>query len=132
MKTATELANEFPEQNPRNFEYDAAIRLNDWGVDAAAMLRSQAAEIENLKAEIETRKSYADEQTDFAIKNANERDALKADAERYRWLKQRLLCADFSYGDSSEACNALVFEMPEDMRVSADLDSSIDAMKETS
>ena len=56
-------------------------------------------------------------------------DALKADAWRYKWLKQRLLCADFSYGDPSEACNALVFEIPEDMRVSADIDSSIDAMK---
>lgn len=86
-------------------------------------------ENEALKAECETRKAYGDEQTEFAIKNANERDALKADAERYKWLKQRLLCADFSYGDPSEACNALVFEIPEDMRVSADLDSSIDAMK---
>ena len=56
-------------------------------------------------------------------------DALKADAERYKWLKQRLLCADFSYGEPSEGRNALVFEIPTDMRVSTDLDSSIDAMK---
>ncbi len=55
---------------------------------------------------------------------------LIADAERYRWLKSRLLCADFCYGDPSEAVCALVFEIPEDMQVSADLDATIDAVKE--
>lgn len=61
MKTANELAYEFPEQNLLNLEHDAVTKLNDWGIDAAAMLRSQAAEIEQLK---------------------KERDALRADAER--------------------------------------------------
>ncbi len=54
---------------------------------AATMLRQQAEQIESLKAECETRKAYGDEQTEFAIKNANERDALKADAERWKTIK---------------------------------------------
>jgi len=59
-------------------------------------------------------------------------DAAKAaprltDAERYQWLKPRLLGADFLYGDPSKACCALVFEIPGDMRVWADLDATIDA-----
>lgn len=65
MSEALQLASEFPEQNPRNFEWDAAVRLNDWGIAAAEMLKSQAAEIVSLRAE---------------------RDALKADAERLDWV----------------------------------------------
>jgi len=49
------------------------------------------------------------------------------DADRYQWLKPRLLCADFQYGDPSEACCALVFEIPGDMPVSPDLDATINA-----
>ena len=64
--------------------------FNRWAIDGAAMLLQQAEQIESLKAECETRKAYGDEQTEFAIKNANERDALKADAERYRWYVAQL------------------------------------------
>ena len=55
-----------------------------WGSDtalmrqAAAALQSQAERIRELEAEIITRASYGDEQTDFAIKLAAERDALRA------------------------------------------------------
>jgi len=49
------------------------------------------------------------------------------DADRYQWLKPRLICADFQYGDPSEACCALVFEIPGDMPVSPDLDATINA-----
>ena len=58
--------------------------LYKWSIKAAAMLRQQAEQIESLKAECETRKAYGDEQTEFAIKNANERDALKALADNPR------------------------------------------------
>ena len=55
-----------------------------WGSDtalmrqAAAALQTQAERIKELEAEIITRASYGDEQTDFAIKLAGERDALRA------------------------------------------------------
>ena len=98
------------------------ITFNRWAIDGAAMLLQQAEQIEALTKE-------RDDAYVQSLQLSAENKALKADAERYKWLKQRLLCADFSYGDPSEACNALVFEIPEDMRVSADLDSSIDAMK---
>ena len=55
-----------------------------WGSDtalmrqAAAALQTQAERIKELEAEIITRASYGDEQTDFAIKLAAERDALRA------------------------------------------------------
>ena len=46
--------------------------------DVIAALQSQAERIKELEAEIITRTSYGDEQTDFAIKLAAERDALRA------------------------------------------------------
>ena len=58
-----------------------------WGSDtalmrqAAAALQSQAERIKELEAEIITRASYGDEQTDFAIKLAAERDALRAELD---------------------------------------------------
>ena len=59
-----------------------------WGSDtalmrqAAAALQTQAERIKELEAEIITRTSYGDEQTDFAIKLAAERDALRATLEQ--------------------------------------------------
>jgi hypothetical protein len=49
---------------------------------------------------------------------------LEKDAARFEWLLPRFLCADFAYGDPSECC--LVFVIPHDMRVSADLRKTID------
>lgn len=51
-----------------------------------------------------------------------------ADAARYRWLRARLLAADFDY--MGEGIPALVFELPPRCAVSADCDATIDeAMK---
>ena len=51
-----------------------------------------------------------------------------ADAARYRWLRDRLLAADFDY--AGEGVTALVFELPPRCAVSADCDATIDeAMK---
>lgn len=47
-----------------------------------------------------------------------------ADAARYRWLKDRLLAADFDY--MGEGITALVFEMPARLIVSSDCDETID------
>lgn len=46
------------------------------------------------------------------------------DAERYRWLRDRLLAADFDY--MGEGVSALVFELPPHCAVSADCDATID------
>lgn len=48
-----------------------------------------------------------------------------SDAARYRWLRDRLLAADFDYAD--EGITALVFEFPHGCAVSADCDATIDA-----
>ena len=45
---------------------------------------------EVVLAERDALREYGDEQTDFAIKNANERDALALDAARYQFLRMRL------------------------------------------
>ena len=52
-------------------------------------------------------------------------EAAQADAERYRWLRERLIGADFDWQESG--IYALVFEMPEGVGVSADCDKTIDA-----
>lgn len=52
---------------------------------------------------------------------------LRRDAARYRWLKDRVFGADFSYGDGDESFCALVFKIPDDMQVSGDLDRTLDA-----
>ena len=50
------------------------------------------------------------------------------DAARYRWLKDRLLGADFDWNESG-IC-ALAFQMPDDFIASSDCDETIDdAMK---
>lgn len=45
------------------------------------------------------------------------------DAARYRWLRDRLLGADFDW----QGTQALVFEMPQGARVSASCDATVDA-----
>ena len=47
-----ELISSFPEQNTSNFEWNAAQILNEWGIDAAAALQSQAERISGLEKEV--------------------------------------------------------------------------------
>lgn len=47
------------------------------------------------------------------------------DAARYRWLRERLLAADFDWNGSGEC--ALVFTWPKDCAVSGNCDAMIDA-----
>jgi len=54
-----------------------------------------------------------------------ELDALRKDAERFRWLAARMLAADFDY--TGERIQALVFEMPDGFQASADCGATIDA-----
>ena len=58
--------------------HQANVRHHDIYELAANALQSQAERIKELESEINTRASYCDEQTDFAIKLAGERDALRA------------------------------------------------------
>ena len=54
-----------------------------------------------------------------------ERDALKKDAERYRWPRQRLVGASFDWYD--EGMTVLAFEMPDESSVCGDCDKCVDA-----
>ena len=64
----------------------ATLRIGEGTANARKELhdamQSQAERIKELEAEIITRTSYGDEQTDFAIKLAAERDALRATLEQ--------------------------------------------------
>lgn len=46
------------------------------------------------------------------------------DAARYRWLRERLMAADFDWQESGEC--ALVFAWPKDCAVSGNCDATID------
>ena len=104
MKTAIELADEFPEQNLANIEPDAANILNWWGIEAVAMLCQQAEQIEALTKERDGAyvQSLQFSEENEALLKANldcvdhfntlktDYDALKADAERYQWYVAQL------------------------------------------
>jgi hypothetical protein len=46
------------------------------------------------------------------------------DADRYHWLRARLMGADFNWNETGTS--ALVFEMPKEARISASCDKTID------
>ena len=52
-------------------------------------------------------------------------DADKRDAERYRWLRNRMLGADFNWNESG--VTVLVFEFPGNVGIGANCDKNIDA-----
>jgi len=54
-----------------------------------------------------------------------ERAELKRDAERYRWLRGRLVGSSFDWDD--EGMVILAFEIPDNVAVSASCDKVIDA-----
>ncbi|EPL59914.1 hypothetical protein B382_23693 [Stutzerimonas stutzeri B1SMN1] len=56
-----------------------------------------------------------------------ERNAAQKDAERYRWLRQRLVGASFDWDD--EGMTVLAFEMPDGVSIGADCDKNIDAAR---
>lgn len=67
--------------------------------EAAALLRSQAAKLARREV----------------------------DAGRYQWLRERLLAADFAWGDPP--CQVLVFSWPSNVAVGGDCDQNIDAAR---
>ena len=54
-----------------------------------------------------------------------ELERLRKDAERYRWLRDRMVGAHFDFDD--EGMVILAFEMPDTARISADCDETIDS-----
>lgn len=58
------------------------------------------------------------------IRTAVERWMPAKDGERYRWLRDRLMAADFDWQESGEC--ALVFAWPKDCAVSGNCDATID------
>lgn len=73
-----------------------------------ATARKAAAEITRLRAEAE---------------------ALRKDAERYRWLRDRLFGADWDW--NNEGVPVVLFRWPDGASIGADLDAAIDAAKGT-
>ena len=57
----------------------------------------------------------------FAVEEPTEDEK---DAARYRWLRGRLIGADFDWNETG--ASALVFEMPKAARISASCDKTID------
>ena len=55
---------------------------------------------------------------------------LEKDAARYRWLKNRLLGADFNWNETD--LSVLVFEFPRDVGIGGNCDKNIDAAMATS
>lgn len=60
----------------------------------------------------------------FASKAAFDAAKQAQDAQRYRFLAERLLSADFDWG--GDGTQVIVFEMPKGFSVSADCDETID------
>lgn len=80
-------------------------------------------EIERLRAELQNAAKAALDAVALSCEKEREADALRVDAERYRWLSPRILSADFTMTD----CVGLTFELPKGSRVSPDADKTIDA-----
>lgn len=59
---------------------------------------------------------------------AREIEELKVDAKRYRWLRDRMVYADFDY----DGLQVLVFEMPENFVSNSSCDKTIDSAMEMS
>lgn len=83
--------------------------MSDIDCDSAAEAASHEYQIDLLNEEIARLRAEA--------------DANRVDAERYRWLRDRLLSANFEPDD----CVELSFALPSGSTVSASLDNTIDA-----
>lgn len=60
----------------------------------------------------------------FASKAAFEQAKQAQDAQRYRFLAERFLAADFDFG--GDGTQVIVFEMPKGFSVIADCDETVD------
>lgn len=88
---------------PKGMDYGWNLQEYD-----SEMHREAAAEITRLRAEAE---------------------AMGKDAERYRWLRDRLFGADWDW--NNEGVPVVLFRWPDGASIGADLDAAIDAAKGT-
>ncbi|MBU9563068.1 hypothetical protein KTE54_20525 [Burkholderia multivorans] len=114
----------------------------DWGYDAdrwfSDQQKSRAAWIEQegihivkklFQTELETNASEAADAIDTLLAALEAAAADKRDAERYRWMAERFLGADFEWGrgeDGYGGIPALIIELPEKAKVWGCLDLTID------
>ena len=120
--------------------FDEGVRsIHTLETEHTRVLAAYELTVENLTAERDTQSKAADHWMGEACAEHNRNidlstgfdalaervNALEADAERYRWLKPRLLGADFDWNEEGNC--VLVFEMPNDATVSANCDETIDA-----
>lgn len=112
----------------------AAHGLTGWVLAEEALLAQAADEIERLTAERDELRRQLDPMGEYASADEliaalraekAEDDAMKLDAQRYRWLRPRFFAADFAYSDPP-VC-AIVFRWPKSAKISANLDREIDA-----
>ena len=90
-------------------------------------IRDLCAERDELRRQLDPMGEYtsADELIAALRAEKAEDEAMKLDAQRYRWLRPRFFAADFAYSDPP-VC-AIVFRWPESAKISANLDREIDA-----
>lgn len=109
----------------------------------SSLVAAQARELADLRAQLAEQKQFTqvarDDRDDHqrecikALARAEraeaERDALRADAERYRWLRPRLYSIDFDYG--VERTSVIAFEAPQNQPLGPgiQLDAAIDAAR---
>lgn len=106
----------------------AALQHEADCVEAAkAEIERLTAERDELRRQLDPMGEYtsADELIAALRAEKAEDEAMKLDAQRYRWLRPRFFAADFAYSDPP-VC-AIVFRWPKSAKISANLDRDIDA-----
>lgn len=106
----------------------AALRLADWliGVGGGPLAKDAAAELRRLHAENAHQHHMTNSLSADILKLHAEVEALRADAERYRWLKDH--CAlGIKQNGTGWSLNTRQCVAPDSMR---DVDAAIDAAKE--
>ncbi len=112
----------------------AAHGLTGWVLADESLHTEAADEIERLTAERDELRRQLDPMGEYTSADEliaalraekAEDEAMKLDAQRYRWLRPRFFAADFAYSDPP-VC-AIVFRWPESAKISANLDREIDA-----
>ena len=98
-----------------------------WAGQADKEMERLTSERDELRRQLDPMGEYtsADELIAALRAEKAEDEAMKLDAQRYRWLRPRFFAADFAYSDPP-VC-AIVFRWPESAKISANLDREIDA-----
>ena len=93
-----------------------------WAADRIEQLEHNYA---SLSQAFEEMKTLAAQRLEALQETERQRDELKADAERYRWLRDRFFGADFDWNEEGVSC--VLFKWPETAKIGANIDVAIDA-----